>query len=68
MRGPFGTNWNLPGTEGADLVNVAGGVGLAPLRPVLLGALARRAHYGRITLVLGARTPTEFLYRELIRS
>lgn len=67
MRGPFGTDWDLPGAEGADLVIVAGGVGLAPLRPVLLGALARRARYGRITLVLGARTPAEFLYRELIR-
>src|SRR5262245_2470846 len=38
MRGPFGTNWNLFDALGRDLVIVAGGVGLAPLRPVVLGA------------------------------
>jgi NAD(P)H-flavin reductase len=68
VRGPFGTDWDLPGAAGADLVIVAGGIGLAPLRPVLLGALANRARYGRIMLVLGARTPAEFLYRDLIQS
>lgn len=68
VRGPFGTDWDLPGAAGADLLLVAGGIGLAPLRPVLLGALACRARYGRITLVLGARTPAEILYREQVRS
>ena len=68
LRGPFGTDWDLPGAEGADLVLVAGGIGLAPLRPVLLGALANRTRYGRITLVLGARTPAEILYREQVRA
>jgi NAD(P)H-flavin reductase len=68
LRGPFGTDWDLPGAEGADLVLVAGGIGLAPLRPVLLGALANRARYGRITLVLGARAAAEFPYREQIRT
>jgi len=68
LRGPFGTDWDLRGAEGADLVLVAGGIGLAPLRPVLLGALANRARYGRITLVLGARTPAEILYREQVRA
>ncbi|MPZ79054.1 MAG: oxidoreductase [Actinophytocola sp.] len=67
-RGPFGTDWDLPSAAGADLLLVAGGIGLAPLRPVLLGALACRARYGRITLVLGARTPAEILYREQVRS
>ena len=43
---------------------VAGGVGLAPLRPVLLGALARRDDYGRVVLVAGARGPAEFLFRD----
>jgi NAD(P)H-flavin reductase len=45
-------------------VIVAGGVGLAPLRPVVLGALARRAEYGRVVLITGARSPDEFLFRE----
>lgn len=63
-RGPFGTSWDLESATGRDLVIVAGGVGLAPLRPVLLGALARRGEFGRVVLVAGARSPDEFLYRE----
>lgn len=57
VRGPFGTSWDLGSAAGRDLVIVAGGVGLAPLRPVVLGALAERARYGRIVLIAGARTP-----------
>lgn len=67
VRGPFGTDWDLPSAEGFDLLVVAGGIGLAPLRPVLLGALADRDRYGRITLVQGARKPAEFLYRDMVR-
>jgi NAD(P)H-flavin reductase len=64
VRGPFGTGWGLEGALGRDLVIVAGGVGLAPLRPVVLGALARRSAFGRIVLIVGARRPAEFLFRE----
>jgi NAD(P)H-flavin reductase len=64
VRGPFGTDWGLDTAIGHDLVIVAGGVGLAPVRPVLLGALARRDQYRRIVLVVGARSPGEFLFRE----
>ena len=46
VRGPFGTTWALDDAAGDDLVVVAGGIGLAPLRPVVLGALARRAAFG----------------------
>ncbi len=62
MRGPFGTSWGLAEAAGRDLVIVAGGVGLAPLRPVLLGALADRQRYGRVVLIAGARSQREFLY------
>lgn len=64
VRGPFGTTWGLDTATGHDLVIVAGGIGLAPLRPVLFGALADRGAYGRITLVAGARTPAEFLFAD----
>ena len=63
-RGPFGVGWDLDSAVGHDLVIVAGGVGLAPLRPVILGALARRDAYRSIVLVAGARSPAEFLFRE----
>jgi NAD(P)H-flavin reductase len=63
VRGPFGTDWGLESAVGNDVVIVAGGVGLAPLRPVVLGALRRRGEYGRVVLVAGARSPGEFLFR-----
>ncbi|MGO9218198.1 MAG: FAD/NAD(P)-binding protein [Streptosporangiaceae bacterium] len=63
VRGPFGTTWDLPSAAGRDLIFVAGGVGLAPLRPALLGALATRRSYRRVCLVAGARQPAEFLFR-----
>jgi NAD(P)H-flavin reductase len=64
MRGPFGTNWELAEAVGRDLIIVAGGVGLAPLRPVVLGALANRDAYGRVTLIAGARSRDDFLFAE----
>ncbi len=62
MRGPFGTTWGLAEAAGRDLVIVAGGVGLAPLRPVVLGALAARDRYGRVIVIAGARAQRDFLY------
>jgi len=62
VRGPFGTTWDLPSATGRDLVIVAGGVGLAPLRPVVLGALADRRSYRSVCVIAGARTPAEFLF------
>jgi NAD(P)H-flavin reductase len=68
VRGPFGTAWPVDAADGADLVVVAGGIGLAPLRPVLYHALRHRRRYGRVVLLYGARTPADMLYpRELER-
>ncbi len=64
VRGPYGIGWGVDAARGGDVVVVAGGVGLAPLRPVLLGVLAERTAYGRVVLVAGARTPGEFLFRD----
>lgn len=64
VRGPFGTDWDLGSCTGRDLVIVAGGCGLAPLRPVILQVLARRSSFGRVVLVAGARTPQHFLFRD----
>ena len=62
VRGPFGTTWGLAEAAGRDLVIVAGGVGLAPLRPVVLGALADRDRYGHVVLIAGSRAQRDFLY------
>ena len=63
VRGPFGTTWTLDDATGNDLVVVAGGIGLAPLRPLVVAALTHRATYRRVVLVAGARTPEDFLFR-----
>jgi NAD(P)H-flavin reductase len=62
VRGPFGTGWDVRDAEGGDVVVVAGGIGLAPLRPALLELLAHRSQFGRAALVYGARTPADLLY------
>lgn len=67
MRGPFGTDWGLADTAGRDLVVVAGGVGLAPLRPVVVGAMADRERYGRVTLIAGARSRDDILFGAELR-
>lgn len=62
VRGPFGTGWDLPAAAGRDVLVVAGGIGLAPLRPVILGVLATPKRYRRLGVLIGARTPGELLY------
>lgn len=62
VRGPYGTHWPVRAAEGGDLVIVAGGIGLPPLRPALYQALARREQFGRIVLLYGARTPGDLLF------
>jgi anaerobic sulfite reductase subunit B len=62
LRGPFGTAWPLAEAEGRDVVLVAGGIGLAPLRPVIHELLAHRDRYGVVCILYGGRTPAELLY------
>jgi NAD(P)H-flavin reductase len=62
VRGPFGTDWGVPAPAGAELVVVAGGIGLAPLRPVIEHALDNRERYRRVLVLVGARTPADLLY------
>ena len=66
VRGPFGTDWGLNIADGRDVLIVAGGIGLAPLRPVVLAALDQRARYDRVVLLVGARSPADLIFtREL---
>ncbi len=62
LRGPFGNHWPIAEAASGDVVVVAGGIGLAPLRPVVLHALGDRPGYGNVTLLYGARTPDDLLY------
>jgi anaerobic sulfite reductase subunit B len=63
VRGPFGNTWPLDEAAGGDVVIVAGGIGLPPLRPALYEILHRRGEYGEVALLYGARTPADLVFR-----
>ena len=67
LRGPFGTSWPLEACAGQDVILVAGGIGLPPLRPVIYRLLAERQRYGRLHLLYGARSPDMRLYTKEYR-
>jgi NAD(P)H-flavin reductase len=66
LRGPYGTGWPVEAAAGRDVVILAGGLGLAPLRPLLYRLLTERERYGKIVLLYGTRSPTDILYRREI--
>ncbi|GGN46308.1 oxidoreductase [Novosphingobium indicum] len=63
LRGPFGAGWPMAEAAGRDVMIVTGGLGLAPVRPVLYCLLAERERYGHIVLLHGARSPNDILFR-----
>jgi NAD(P)H-flavin reductase len=64
VRGPLGTSWPMEEAKGCDVVIVAGGIGMAPLRPSLYQLLSDRQGYGKVFLLYGARTPADLLYQK----
>jgi NAD(P)H-flavin reductase len=68
VRGPFGVGWPMAQAEDRDVVVVAGGLGLAPLRPALYRLLGDRARYGRVALLFGARRPEDILFRHEVET
>ncbi len=63
VRGPFGSSWPLEQAQGNDVVVIAGGIGLAPLRPVLYTLVKYRERFGKVILLYGSRTPEDILFR-----
>jgi NAD(P)H-flavin reductase len=68
VRGPFGAGWPAEAARGRDVIVVAGGIGLAPLRPLIYHVLRNRRDYGRLVVIYGARSPHELLYRKELAS
>jgi NAD(P)H-flavin reductase len=64
VRGPFGQGWGLEKAKDRDILIVAGGLGLAPVRPIIAEVLGDRESYGQATLLVGAREPNQLLYRD----
>ncbi|MCX5783934.1 MAG: FAD/NAD(P)-binding protein [Elusimicrobia bacterium] len=63
IRGPFGSSWPVKKLHGRDIVFIAGGIGLAPLRPAIYHVLSNIKNFGRVSILFGAKTPGEILYR-----
>ncbi|HET6968879.1 MAG TPA: FAD/NAD(P)-binding protein [Ornithinibacter sp.] len=66
VRGPFGNGWDLAAARGGDVVIVAGGLGLAPLRPVVEEIVDQRDRFGRVAVLLGARSPGDLLFADVV--
>jgi NAD(P)H-flavin reductase len=64
VRGPFGTSWPVNAARGRDVIIVAGGVGLAPVRPIIYRVLRNRSEYGRLIILYGTRRPGDLLFRK----
>ena len=62
LRGPLGRGWPIAAAFGRDVVIVAGGIGLAPLRPLIDAILADRPRFGAVRIYLGARSPRDRLF------
>jgi NAD(P)H-flavin reductase len=68
LRGPVGRGWPIEEAFGRDVVIVAGGIGLPPLRPLIDRILAARGHFGRVRLFYGARSPKDLLFTEELKA
>ncbi|MBZ5615822.1 MAG: FAD/NAD(P)-binding protein [Acidobacteriia bacterium] len=64
IRGPFGNGFNVEAAYGKDLLFVAGGIGLPPLRSLIWNVLDERSRFGKVTILYGARTPTDLVYKQ----
>lgn len=64
VRGPFGNGFPFERFRGKDILFVPGGLGLAPLRSLIYEVLDNRGKYGRVTILYGARTPGDLLFKD----
>jgi NAD(P)H-flavin reductase len=64
VRGPFGSEWPLTEARGKDVLIIAGGIGLAPLRPAVYHILRHRGDFGRLVILYGARSPRDLLFKK----
>ncbi|MGA3176879.1 MAG: FAD/NAD(P)-binding protein [Candidatus Acidiferrum sp.] len=67
IRGPFGNGFDVEAARGKDLLFVAGGIGLPPLRSLIWNVLDERSRFGKVTILYGARTPTDLVYKQELK-
>jgi len=62
IRGPFGRGWPIAEAEGKQLLVIAGGLGLPPLRPVIEEGISKPGRFAGVKILYGARTPVDLIY------
>lgn len=67
VRGPYGTGYPLKDFEGKEVSIIGGGVGLAPLRSLILGLLNEIGRYKKVVIKYGARTPKDIVYKNQLK-
>ena len=67
FRGPYGNSFPLEDMEGKNIVFVAGGIGLAPVRSVIWTVLDERDRYGSVSIVYGARSVADLVYKRELK-
>jgi NAD(P)H-flavin reductase len=68
VRGPFGVPWPLGAAAGGDVLIMAGGIGLAPLRSAVVDLLSRRRDFRRAIVLYGAKSPSELVFGTDLRA
>jgi len=68
VRGPYGNTFPLNGMKGKDLLFVAGGCGIAPLRSLIQYVFKNRKDYGKVEIIYGCRTPKDIFYKDEMES
>lgn len=68
VRGPFGNGFEIDNFKGKDIIFVAGGIGLVPLRSLILEVLSHRKDYGQVSILYGCKTPQDILFKEEIKA
>ncbi len=68
LRGPFGNGFDVEAARGRDLLFVGGGIGLPPLRGLIGNVLDERERFGQVTILYGARTPGDLVYKDELRA
>lgn len=64
IRGPYGNGFPLDYLKGKDIVFIAGGIGLAPVRSVIMHCMKNRADYGKLTIIYGARSVDDLCFKD----
>ncbi len=67
LRGPYGNWFPVDAWKGKDIVFIAGGIGLPPVRSVIWNCLDRREEFGKITIVYGAKTVADLVYKNELK-